>query len=663
MTDGGAREILYPNAAQAPLFISYASEDAEIAARLCAALEAAHLPCWMAPRDVRAGESYAAAIVQAINSCRALVLVLSRSAAQSPHVLREVERAASKRRRIVAVRIDDVALPPELEYFLSANQWLDASGGRVQHVLPGLLAALGAGEAGAPATPSAPLPAPRRTRRAAWVVPATLVASLGIAVLVIWWVARHAAGSSGSSAVPAGEPGQSRNSVAVLPFADLSEKRDQQYFADGLAEELIDRLAKVPQLRVPARASSFYFKERPVTLAEIAAALKVTHVLEGSVRKAGNEVRISAELVRVTDDSRIWSATYDRRIDDIFKAQDEIASAVVSALEGSLLKAAPVSSAPTTNGEAYTIFLQGRAILRGGGVADYLKAIEYYQRAVARDPTLAVAWAAIANTTADAYGTSHVEPRAVAAPRAHGAVERALALDPNSAAAYVALGRVAYFIDNDWETARNAFGRAIELDSNIAEAMRLRSYLEGALGDLDAQRRDAAAAIAHDPLDYWNYFAAGIGAYNRGEFADGERWYRKAIELNERAEGPHSWLAILLVARAEPAAALTEAQLEPNFDWKALTVPIALRALGRHREADAALAALEARYAETNPYFIALSHAARKDMNKTFGWLDRAVAQHDLSPVYQRFDPLLKFLTQDPRYRQFLHKANLPPPP
>lgn len=669
-------------ASSAPLFISYASDDAAVATQVCAALEAAGHPCWMAPRDVRAGESYAAAIVNAIGACRMLILILSASAAESPHVLREVERASSKRRPIISLRVEAVTLPPELEYFLSVNQWLDATGRGVSAVLPALLTAVarsatarpGPG-AGAPAgalSPAADAPPPRPPARRApsWGAAALIAGALAVLLAGGWWLAHHSAGPSVAAPTPPSVPAPPATagatvaapSVAVLPFTDLSEKKDQQYFADGLAEELIDRLAKVPQLHVPARASSFYFKDRQASLGEVAVALKVSHVLEGSVRKAGNEVRISAELVRVADDSRIWSASYDRRIDDIFKAQDEIAAAVVAALEGSLLKTTAPSSAPTTNGEAYTTYLQGRAIVRGGGEADYLRGIEYYKRAVTLDPKLALAWAAIANTTADAYGTAHAEARTVAAPRAHAAVERALALDPNSAAAYVALGRVAYFIDNDWETARNAFGRAIELDSNLAEAMRLRSYLEGALGDLEAQRRDAAAAIAHDPLDYWNYFAAGIAGYNRGEFADAERWYRKAIELNERAEGPHSWLALLLLARGEPAAAFAEAQLEPSRAWRAMIDTIVLPSTGTRQEADAALTNAQARYGATNPYQIALGYAARRDLDKTFEWLDRSVAQHDLSPIYQRFDPLLKFLTRDPRYREFLRKAKLPPP-
>jgi TolB-like protein/Tfp pilus assembly protein PilF len=493
-----------------------------------------------------------------------------------------------------------------------------------------------------------------------------------------WWLARQpgagvlgaigatgatsSRGATGATSVSAGteSPAAAEKSVAVLPFTDLSEKKDQQYFADGLAEELIDLLAKEPGLHVPASASSFYFKGRQATLAEIAGALHVTHVLEGSVRKVGDQVRINAELVRVRDEQRIWSETYDRKLDDIFKTQDEIAAAVVHALAGSLLTSRAPSSAPTTNGEAYTTFLQGRAILSGGTPADFKKAIEYFQHAVALDPKLAVAWAAIANATADAYGTNHIEPREVAAPRAHAAVERALALDPSSASAYVALGRVAYFLDIDWETTRNALGRAIELDPGNAEAMRISSYLAGTFGELDAQRRYAEQAIAHDPLDYWNYFAAGLGAYNRGSLEESEKYFRKSIELNDRAVAPHSQFALLLLARGQAAAALEEVKREPSDVWRSLRLPIPLYALGRRREADAALAEAQARYGREWPLWVAQVYAARGDRDQAFIWLERAVTRRDLPPPYQRYDPLFKSLAGDPRYQEFLRKANLP---
>jgi TolB-like protein len=645
-------------AGDAPVFISYASADTQIAEQLCAALEQAGVPCWIAPRNVRAGESYAAAIVQAINSCRLLVLVLSRRAIESAHVLREVERASSKKRPILTVRLDNTALPPELEYFLSMHQWLDATAGRLDAVLPALIAAV-RGETRPRSGP------PAQRRRPRWgLVGATAAALLllvGAALALRGWLSASAGGAPAAAArAQARESGAAAKSVAVMPFADLSETHDQQYFADGLTEELIDRLAGVSGLRVPARASSFYFKGRQATLPEVAAALHVTHLLEGSVRKAGSAVRISADLVRVADDARVWSESFDRRLDDIFKVQDDIAGAVVRALKGSLLASARARPAPTANTEAYTIFLQGNAILRGGARADYLNAINYYQRAVALDPNFAPGWAAIADTSADAWAVTRSEPFAVVTGRAHAALERALALDPSGAAGYVALGRLAYFVDLDWDTATRALARALELDPGDAEAMRLRSYLAGTLGQLDAQRDFAQQAIAQDPLDFWNYFAAGLADYNAGRFADGEAAYRKALELNDRADGIRFRLAELLLARGQPAAALEEAQRESAADWRALSVPAALDALGRRAEANHMLAQAQSRYGNTHAFWIALIYAARRDGDNAFRWLERSLAQHDATPLYMPRNALQSNFAGDPRLQDFLRQMKLP---
>jgi hypothetical protein len=231
---------------------------------VCAALEAAALPCWIAPRDVRAGESYAAAIVQAINSCRMLVLVLSKSAIDSPHVLREVERASSKKRPVLSIRMDATPLAPELEYFLSADQWLDASGRPFEQILPALIEAvqgrLAVSRAWTPGSSSGPSRAgPNRTLIA-------LTAVIGLALVFFvaerFWLRKPAGqvGNEGarSGAVTSATAPVNDKSIAVLPFADMSEKRDQEYFSDGMAEEIIDLLVKVPELKVPARTSSFY---------------------------------------------------------------------------------------------------------------------------------------------------------------------------------------------------------------------------------------------------------------------------------------------------------------------------------------------------------------------------------------------------------------------
>ena len=378
------------------VFISYASRDVGVAEELCAALETASLPCWIAPRDVLAGESYAAAIVQAINSCRMLVLVLSKNAIESPHVLREVERASSKRRPVLSVRMDATGLPPELEYFLSANQWLDASGGPIERILPALIESVrgrDAGETGreargtdtAAARPRAdlvPSPVPS-TSSSRWRKPALVAALAVMAVGLAYvladklWLSKR--GDEQKSLVEA-TPAIPDKSIAVLPFVDLSEKKDQEYFSDGLSEELLNLLAKIPELKVAGRTSSFYYKGKAVKLAEMARELHVAHLLEGSVRKSGNRVRVTAQLVRADNGYHLWSQTYDRELDDIFKVQDEIATAVAGVLKLKLLPDLKVLSAGnrTTNPAAHTQYLLGRQFFNRTNTDDFRRAVAAY---------------------------------------------------------------------------------------------------------------------------------------------------------------------------------------------------------------------------------------------------------------------------------------------
>ncbi len=330
------------------VFISYASPDIAVAEATCEALEQAGVTCWIAPRDVTPGTFYADAIVHAIDAAKAIVLILSQSAATSPHVLREVERGASKRHTVISLRIDRAPLPAGLEYFLNTSQWLDASSGDTARALPKLVSAVQVAIQASTVTPTgvptahalAPAVSARLPRRIALI--AASVVGLGLVVLAAdrLWVSRHQAIAPAAPAPAALAPAPttavptiSDKSVAVLPFVDMSEKKDQEYFSDGLSEELIDMLAKVPDLRVPARTSSFYFKGKQVTIQDIAKALGVADVLEGSIRKSGNHLRITAQLVRADNGYHLWSETYDRQLNDIFKVQDEIAGAVVKALK------------------------------------------------------------------------------------------------------------------------------------------------------------------------------------------------------------------------------------------------------------------------------------------------------------------------------------------
>jgi TolB-like protein len=344
------------------VFISYASQDAGVAQSLCTDLERHGVACWIAPRDVRPGDFYADSIVQAINACTVLLLVLSQNSIDSAHVLREVERASAKKRPIIAFRIDATPLPPGLEYFLSASQWIDASAAGAERLYPKLIEAIRSRQAAAPAPETDPRPATGSRSKSGRLVPAVAVAvviALGLAYLVAgrFWFARRATAltASPTSATPppsdAAAPSFAppAHSIAVLPFVNMSGDPKQDYFSDGLSEELLNSLAAVRDLQVAARTSSFTFKGTDADVGVIARKLNVGAVLEGSVRKDGNQVRITAQLINALTGYHLWSQTYDRDLKSVLALQTEIATAVTKALQATLL-----ADAATTIEDALT---------------------------------------------------------------------------------------------------------------------------------------------------------------------------------------------------------------------------------------------------------------------------------------------------------------------
>ena len=395
------------------VFISYASADKQAADSICAALERGGIVCWIAPRDVTPGVFYADAIVEAINSAHILVVVLSKNSVDSQHVLREVERASSKRRPLVAFRLDTTPLPTGLEYFLSASHWLDASGGSTERALPDLsdavhrlLAVLRKPEGDSSirdersvnttsdvvaATGSAPKPRWNRLLTTAAVMAVVLLALLAGK----FWLSKHVATEQPPTIATSVV---SDKSIAVLPFTDMSEKKDQEYFADGMAEEITDLLAKLPGLRVIGRTSSFQFKGKTDDLRKIGSALGAAYVVEGSVRKSGDRLRVTAQLIETRDGSHVWSDTYDDTVDDVLKVQDRISIGLVRALQVTV--GADDLQSPTTikNAEAYELYLRGRHAMDRGDKAALESAVGYFQQALELDPSFirAVEWLAFA---------------------------------------------------------------------------------------------------------------------------------------------------------------------------------------------------------------------------------------------------------------------------
>lgn len=361
----------------------------------------------------------------------------------------------------------------------------------------------------------------RSTNRMALVVGSVVgLALLGWAADRLWLSSRRAVATRAptlvaSAPVPAAAaPTIPEKSIAVLPFLNMSDDKNNEYFSDGLAEELIDLLAKVPGLHVPARTSSFYFKGKQTTITEIAKALGVANVLEGSVRKAGNTLRVTTQLIRIDDGHHVWSETYDRKVDDIFKIQDEIAGSVVNALKISLLEGQTPRATPTANSEAYTLYLQAHAIrYRGNGSSDSAIATDYLKQALKLDPAFAPAWAELANNLAADYSTFGTLPYQQTRDQAHEAAERALKLDSVLPLAYLGMGRLLYQLDWNWGAADVAIRKAISLEPGNAEAFRMAGYLATTLGRFDEGIGLLKSAIALDPLQPWNYIATGFATH------------------------------------------------------------------------------------------------------------------------------------------------------
>jgi serine/threonine-protein kinase len=502
---------------------------------------------------------------------------------------------------------------------------------------------------------------------ASWVAALSVASAVTLAYFVVdkFWLSKHVAAEHPTAQVIASTasaaPAISDKSVAVLPFVDMSEKKDQEYFSDGLSEELIDMLTKVPDLRVPARTSSFYFKGKSEDIPTIARRLMVAHVLEGSVRKSGMNLRITAQLVRADNGYHVWSQTYDRKLDDIFKVQDEIAGAVVAALKVSLGDSSALKVTTPKNTEAYTLYLQGRAINRNAGnKAQFDSAAEYMRKAIKADPTFAEAWAWLAQVLGNEVGSYYVSAEAVGA-EMRDASQRALALDPNLADAHMAKGQIYLTIDWDWEAALAEFQKAYDLDPTDANTARnLGISLFNLHGESGTVLALLQKAIELDPVNPHCY--AFIGSYymETDKLPEAETAYRRAIDLLPTGQDLHVLLGTLLLLRGEAATALAEFRRDPDESNQRQGAAMAYYALGRKAEADAVLSEMERLDATTNADGIAETHALRGEIDQAFAWLDRAYQQRDFSLSVINRDPLMKSLHGDPRWKAFLHKMKLP---
>jgi len=476
--------------------------------------------------------------------------------------------------------------------------------------------------------------------------------------LVLWKRPAQAGPQIAKTAAPA-QTVIPEKSIAVLPFADMSEKHDQEYFADGMAEEIIDLLAKVRDLHVPARTSSFYFKGKSTKIPDIARELGVSHILEGSIRRLDNRIRVTAQLVSSDNGYHLWSQTYDRDLNDVFKVQDDIANAVVQALQITLM-GGPLTRqlGGTQNLEAYQLLLRAKSAYQQNTKESLKTALEHAERALKLDPDFALAgiWAGF--ITID-LAQIRALPLKDAYERARQMGQHALQLSPELAEAHVLLAYIHRSYDWDWAAAQAEVRQALAIDPANSDGLLNAGIVAATLGHWDDAERQVRAALVRDPLSATNYWHLATTLYRAGRFADADAAYRKLIELEPDYGWAHGYLAKTLLAQGKPEAALAMAQQEGSEANRLDILPIVLQAAGHRTEADEALKALATKYADSDAYFVAMTYAYRDDHDLALRWLERAYQQKEVAFGEIVGEPLFKNLANDPRYNAFLSKMNL----
>ena len=450
-----------------------------------------------------------------------------------------------------------------------------------------------------------------------------------------------------------------QKSIAVLPLLNESGDPRDEYFSDGLSEELIAALGQIKELKVIGRSSSFRFKDRKEESKTIGEKLGVSTLLEGTVRKQGERVRIVAELVNAADGIELWARTFDRELKDIFAVQEEIARAVAESLRVTLLGSQNKSTQMATNSvEAHNAYLQGHFHSQRRNAEDYRKAITYFDRAIELDPNYALAYAERSETWTIIGDLTGERPTAYS--KARSDAEKAVAIAPALAEAHAALGWVRAFAEWKFAEGLNELQRAKELSPANPTANDLLARVIVYGGRIENAERQARQAVELDPLSAATQFSLGRVLFYAGKLDEADAAGRKMAELQPSASSSHRWQVLVAVQRGDGETALREAQLEPDERFRRFLLALAYYVRGDHTASDAALADLTAHDRYGLAYQIAEVYAVRHEADKAFEWLQIAFDNHDGGIPSLLVDPLLRGLRDDPRYKNLLGKLGLP---
>ena len=485
----------------------------------------------------------------------------------------------------------------------------------------------------------------RPSKRLAWLVAGMAV----VAVIAI----------SALLAIDQEKPPEPPPSIAVLPFVNLSPDPRQEYLADGLTVELSSLLSRMPELRVVARTSSFSFKNSDARIGEIASTLNVTHVLEGSVRKSGNDVRVTAQLISA-DEFNIWSRTYDRRFDNLLELQAEIATSIARSIAPTLASRSPRVLA--TDSEAYAYYLRGRYLDNLKGPENWGKAVQAYKRALEIDPSYAPAWAGLSLTYYYQTTNGILDPDAGVG-MTREAATRALELDGSQADALATLSLIRSTYDWDWPGALDAIRQALALESGNSNVLNRAGSLAFSLGRLDDAVALYRQAIALDPLNMSPQNAVAIAYMSTGRYAEGRSALHALLELNPEYPWAHINLARICLLEARFDEALEKLARSRPWEWHDSVVVMATHSLNQTARAESLASAFHNRYGEDFPLLSAEIHAWRGQYELAFTRLYQALNKRDSGLIYIRSNPFLEPLGQDDRWEELLDRIGLLDPP
>jgi serine/threonine-protein kinase len=505
-------------------------------------------------------------------------------------------------------------------------------------------------------------------RRKPWMIGAAMIAA--IVVVSLLFVGRSGGGKPSAAPTiaipiePAPNVSAASASIAVLPFVDMSDQHDQEYFSDGLSEELISLLAQTPQLRVAGRTSAFSFKGKNEDLKVIGQKLGVKSLLEGSVRKSGDRVRITVQLINAEDGFHLWSETYDRQLTDVYAVQDEIADAVASALKIKLLGGANADVAlhRSANPEAYTQYLRARYLQSQRTPETAQKVVDAFQKAIDLDPKFALAYAQLAS--AKSWAADYADNAAAATEeqqKAMQAADKAIALDPDLADGYWARGNLRATMALDWAGAEEDFKHALLLNPGDARVLQAYGSLLASLGKLPEAIEVTRKAAELEPLQFSIWQALGYYLEGAGHLPEAEVAQNRALALKPKFPFVHFRLGAIALQQGQPKLAQASFDRSGYEPLQLLGTTLVEHERRHGAESQMALNALIKSYGFNAAYQIAQAYAWRGENDQAFEWLDRAFVQRDGGLAEVKYDPLLRHVRKDPRYRALLNKMGLPP--